>query len=90
MDGMANEVWKYGRGRVKEWIWKFCNRVWKGEGRPEIWKEGMTVPIFKKGEEDVVGDYKGVTLMSTAYKIYAAGFGREVEERNGKKRVNPT
>lgn len=32
MDGITNEVWKYGGVKLEEWIWKFCNRVWKGEG----------------------------------------------------------
>lgn len=77
---MANEIWKYGGERVKEWSWRFCNRVWKGEGWPEKWKDGVVVPILKKGEGDVVGDYRGVTLMPTAYKIYAAVLAERIKE----------
>lgn len=25
-----------------------CNRVWKGEGWPEKWREGVIVPVIKK------------------------------------------
>lgn len=41
-------------------MWKFCNRVWKGEA----WKEGEIVPIVKKGGGDKVEDYREITLMS--------------------------
>lgn len=49
-DGIPNEVWKYGGEEVREWGWKLCNRVWRGEGRPEEWKEGVIVPVVKKGK----------------------------------------
>ena len=31
-DGIQNEVWKLGGADVEEWLWKLCNKVWKGEG----------------------------------------------------------
>ncbi|XP_077280504.1 uncharacterized protein LOC143907534 [Temnothorax americanus] len=84
-DGIPNEVWKFGREVVKEWLWEVCNRVWKGEGWPEDWREGIIVPIGKKGEGERVGDYRGVTLAQTAYKVYAAVLAerlrKEVEEK---------
>ena len=46
-----------------------CNRVWNGEGWPEIWKEGIVVPIVKKGDGSNVKDYRGVTLMPTLYRM---------------------
>lgn len=44
-DGIPGEVWKYGGEEMMEWGWHFCNRVWKGEGWPEGWKEGEIVPM---------------------------------------------
>lgn len=72
-----------GGEEVERWLWEICNKVWKGEGWPEGWKEGMIVPIIKRGEVGRVEDYREVTLMQTAYKVYAAilaevkGRGRE-------------
>ncbi|XP_077255544.1 uncharacterized protein LOC143893719 [Temnothorax americanus] len=84
-DGIPNEVWKFGGEVVKEWLWEVCNRGWKGEGWPEDWREGIIVPIGKKGEGERVGDYRGVTLAQTAYKVYAAVLAerlrKEVEEK---------
>lgn len=58
-DRIPNEVWKHEGEEVKEWAWRVCNRVWGGEGWPEEWKEGITVPIVKKGKGDTVGEYRG-------------------------------
>ncbi|KMQ82179.1 axoneme-associated protein [Lasius niger] len=27
VDGVPNEVWKFGGKRMEEWVWGFCNRV---------------------------------------------------------------
>jgi len=35
---------------LEEWVWRFCNKVWRGEGWPESWKEGIIIPIVKKGK----------------------------------------
>lgn len=40
IDGIPGEAWKYGGTNTMEWTWIFYNRVWKGEGWPEEWKEG--------------------------------------------------
>jgi len=72
LDGIPNEVWRYGREEIRKWAWEICNRVWRGEGWPEGWKEGIIAPIVKKGEGDKVTDYRRVTLMPTLYKIYTS------------------
>ena len=84
-DEIPNEVWKYGGEEVLEWAWEMCNRVWRGEGWPEGWKEGIIAPTKRKGDGTQASDYSGVTLMHTLYKIYAAvltkRLRKEVEEK---------
>lgn len=88
LDGIPGEVWKYGGEELEGWIREFCNRIWRGEGWPEEWKEGIIVPIVKKGEGERVKEYKRVTLMSTAYKLYAAVLAERMrEEIEGKKLI---
>ncbi|RLU21743.1 hypothetical protein DMN91_006119 [Ooceraea biroi] len=83
-DEIPNEAWKYGGTEMEEWIREICNRVWKGEGWPEKWKEGIVVPIVKKGDGRRISEYR-VMLMATLYKIYVSVLAErlmeEVEEK---------
>ena len=53
---------------------------------PSDWRKGIIIPIYKKGDTDKVINYRGITLLSTAYKIYAAVLNErlknEIEEKN--------
>jgi len=85
-DRIPNEAWKFGGEEIVRWIWEICKRVWRGEGWPEQWKEGEIIPIIKKGEGREVKDYRGITIMSSMYKIYTAILAerirKEVETKN--------
>jgi len=37
-----------GGGELEDWIREFCNRVRRGEGWPEMWKEGIIIPLSKE------------------------------------------
>jgi len=68
-NGIENEAWRLMPGAIGEVFWKLV--IWKDGGIPEEWNRGIISPIFKKGEKSDVKNYRGVTLMDTAYKIYA-------------------
>jgi len=80
VDGIPSEVWKHGGEELEEWVRGFCNKVWNGGGWPESWKEGVVVPIVKKREGERVEDYRGVTLLSTLYKVYVAVLAERLRE----------
>jgi len=87
MDGVPGEAWKYGGEEMEEWVWKVCNKIWKGEGWPEEWKEGVLIPIVKKGQGMIVEEYRGVTVMPALYKICASALA---ERRGGREGVITT
>ncbi|XP_025154644.1 uncharacterized protein LOC112588552 [Harpegnathos saltator] len=86
-DGILNEVWKYGGEEIEKWAWEVCRRVWEGEEWPEDWKEGIIIPIRKKGKGEKVTEYRGVTLMPSLYKIYTAMLAERVREEVEEKRL---
>ncbi|XP_011862008.1 PREDICTED: uncharacterized protein LOC105558746 [Vollenhovia emeryi] len=90
-DEIPNEAWKYGGEKIEEWIEKMCNRIWRGEGWPEGWKEGIIVPIIKKREGRVVKEYRGVTLLPTlySYKIYASVLAGRLRQEMEEKEAIP-
>lgn len=63
--------------------------MWEGEGWPEEWKEGIIVPILKKGEGREVRDYRGVALLPTIYKIYVAVLAERLREEVERKKMIP-
>ena len=84
-DGIPSEVWKYGGEELVGSLWKICNKAWKGEEWPREWREGVVIPIIKKGEGLTVEQYRRVTLTQTAYKVYTAVLAErlkgEIEDR---------
>ena len=50
-------------------IHKLNNSIWNKEELPEEWKESIIVPNHKKGDKKDYSNYKGISLLSTTYKI---------------------
>jgi hypothetical protein len=84
-DGVQNEAWMYGTERMVERMVELMNGVWRGEGFPVDWSEGVICPIFKKGEKNRAENYREITLLNTGYKLYASVLSermkREIEEK---------
>jgi len=80
VDGIPAEVWKYGGEGMELWVWKICDKIWKGEGWIEEWNEGVIVPIVKKGEGKRVEEYRGVSLTTSLYKVYASVLANRLRE----------
>jgi sorting nexin-29 len=50
-------------------IHKLINSVWNKEELPDQWKEAIIVPVHKKGDKTDCNNYRGISLLSTSYKI---------------------
>jgi hypothetical protein len=50
-------------------IRKLIISIWNKKELPEEWKESITVPIYKKGDKTDCNNHRGITLLSTTYKI---------------------
>ena len=38
---------------------------------PNVWTEGFIIPLHKKGDVNEVGNYRGITLLSTFGKLFS-------------------
>lgn len=58
---------------------KIYNKTWAKEQIPNDWKKSIIVPIFKKGDKYDCNNYRGITLISTAMKIYEQIIDRKIK-----------
>jgi hypothetical protein len=60
---------KAGGRTILSEIHNLINYIWKKEELPEQWKESIIVPIYRKGDKTDCSNYRGISLLSTKYKI---------------------
>jgi hypothetical protein len=63
------ELIQAGGNTLRSESHKLINCIWNKEELPEQWKEPITVPIYKKGDKTDCSNYRGISLLSTLYKI---------------------
>jgi len=68
IDHIPAKLIKAGGRTLRSEIHKFINSIWNKEELPEEWKESIIVPIYKKGDKTDCSSYRGISLLSTAYK----------------------
>ena len=44
--------------------------VWHEETVPKQWRKGLLVYLFKKGDKEDPGNYRGITLLSVVGKVF--------------------
>jgi hypothetical protein len=70
IDEVAIEMIKAAGEMGRRWIGRVIQAAWIQKKIPEDWKKGVIVPIFKKGDKRVCGNYRGVTLLCQCAKLY--------------------
>ncbi|KAK5865690.1 hypothetical protein PBY51_019939 [Eleginops maclovinus] len=60
------------------WLTRLINIAWKSETVPKEWQTGVVVPLFKKGDQRVCANYRGITLLSLPGKLYSKVLERRV------------
>jgi hypothetical protein len=68
-DQIAAEVIRARGEMLLSVIHKLINSVWNKEELPDQLKESIIVPIHKKGDKTDCNNYRGISLLSTSYKI---------------------
>ena len=61
------ELLKYGMVDLLEQLFSV---IWQEEIVPRQWRNGLIVHIFKKGDRENPGNYRGITLLSVVGKVF--------------------
>ena len=70
-DGTPAEVWKYGGANLSNRLHRWIIKIWEEGHVPQSWKDANIVTIYKKGDRTECGNYRGISLLSAAGKIFA-------------------
>ena len=70
-DGIPSEVWTHGGDNLFSRLHQLNTNAWEVGSLPQIWKDASIVTIYKKGDRTDCGNYKGISLLSIAGKIFA-------------------
>jgi len=71
-DQIPSELIKAGVKTICYEIHKHIISIWNKKELPEEWKELIIVPTYKKGNKTDCSNYKGLSLLSTTYKILSS------------------
>ena len=68
LDGIPAEVWKLPN--MKNILLDFCNEAYNKMEKPEHWSLSAIVPLPKKGDLSNPTNYRGISLIPIATKIF--------------------
>lgn len=68
LDQIPTVLWK--DPTFLELLLEFCNHTFENQTPPSAWLTGGIVPVPKKGDLTSASNYRGITLMPIAAKIY--------------------
>jgi hypothetical protein len=69
VDQIPAEPIQAGGGTLRSEIHKLVKLIWNKEDLPHQWKESIMVPFEKKGDKTDCSNYRGISLLSTSYRI---------------------
>jgi len=68
-DNIPVELFKYGGNELVKHLHTIIKDIWQKETMPTEWNVSIICPIHKKGDIMECSNYRGVSLLNTAYKI---------------------
>jgi sorting nexin-29 len=64
------ELFKFGGNDFKVHIVELFNNIVDKSQIPQDWETGIVINIYKKGSKSKYENYRGMTLLPTAYKMF--------------------
>jgi len=65
------ELWKFGGTELKINLLELFNKTTDKTQMSQEWETGMVINIHKKKQKINCENYRGITLLPTAYRLFA-------------------
>ena len=79
-DKIIGELLKYASDFVLPFFVKFLNRIFDRGLFPIQWTESIILPLFKKGNVNEPGNYRGISLCNISSKIYSFIINKRLQQ----------
>ena len=80
MDGISNKILKVAKFKILKPITSLFNKSINTGIFPSLLKTAKIVPIFKKGDNDNVNNYRPIALLPTLSKIWEKLINIQLQE----------
>jgi len=70
-DNINAELLQVAGPQMTQKIQELILNIWRTERMPNEWNKSIICPIYKKGEKSECSNYRGISLLNTAYNILA-------------------
>lgn len=78
-DNIPTELYKHGGRAVILALHGIIEKIWKEEKMPKEWEESIICSIYKKGDKYDCKNYRGISLLNAAYKIFTTVIKNRLE-----------
>ena len=75
LDKVPAEFWKaivVPGSLAVHWALEFCNLCWQNKRVPKAWRKATVAMLFKKGDPSECDNYRPISVLAVAYKIFAS------------------
>lgn len=78
-DNINSELLKIAGREILINLHQIITNIWNSEKIVQEWSSSVICPIFKKGDPTKVDNYRGISLLDTAYKVLSIAILRRIE-----------
>ena len=71
LDNIPAELFKFGGDSLADHLHQIIDKIWTEETWIEQWNNSWINPIHKKGEKTLCSNYRGISILNVAYKIFS-------------------
>jgi hypothetical protein len=92
-DTIPSEFWRAvlaEEGPAATWLVEFCQKCWSTKQVPEEWHLARIATIFKKGDPGDCANYRPISLLNVAYKLFASILLHRLRDAGADARLWPT